>query len=1453
MKKVFFLICLVFLICLSINVASAFGPVDFWKLQNNVLKPLKDTWTIGGNATLPVINSTTTNSDNLTVYSDLVVDYLTAGSIPFIGASKGLTQNNNDLYYDYTNNRVGIGTNSPDEKLEVVGTSTLNLIDASNYRIKNVADPIDDLDAVNKAYYDAGFTGGVSWQDEVLNILDFTTSEPAAPSVGDRYITNATGTMSVTGQYGYSQHIYTWDTADWATTTPLNKMGVKNIADGNLYVFNQTDWVWNSIGSSWAHSVLLDVKGSTEQYHVSFNQYLNMFVKGADDTDDLSEGATNLFYSDARVDTRVQGQSYTVTGDWVFNNPVTVDNPTSDLHAVNWITMLDYLQGFTWKVPVLDKDLSTPPVSPTLGDRYIVAGTAANWYDTDWSARQPLDLSSTDVSAAQIDYPVLIKLTDSGNTIFSTAQSDGDDILFTNEDGDKIKHEIESYNATNELLVWVKIPYLSSTSTTNIYVYYGNASCGSQQEVANTWDSDYEIVYHLDEASGSADDSTGVYDGSNTNVTYSATGKIGKGYDFNGTSAYTDTNCTTDLSGTGDFTIEAWMEADSSTEVYGITQTHTAPSYTSDFIFFYNGASNLWWMRSKQLAEPGGFTATNFNHVVMAWDQSAGTYEGFVNGVSAGTSASISGYGGINSIKLASRGDATSSFWDGVMDEMRISTSLRSDDYILTTYNITSDPASFISFGAEETLTASGDWAGHINDITEWDSVNWTFDAPSAGWAIIVVDEDLQYVYDGSKWIVSSGALGAHNVTTGIQGGKTNEYYHFEASEYTEVTNWLDDVVLSDGGAMNIGAGDFTTTGDISSDDVTATGVITGNQVVAAGSVSSHPSGIGAYLELYVLSGTTARILPFDGASYYDLAIGDWNSGDPNIMLKTGGAVGINEGSPATKLHVAGDGYFEGESDTEQLTVRGHTTQLDNTFVVEQSDGTDIFTVDNNGDTITSGSSTTTGNLVVASSTDSQGSMYVDSLTGHVGIGTTTPFHTLDIDQIDMRLNGGHHNSDVHIYFGNTPSGHDDFFLDNYDTTYFNDNGQTFVLTDDTYIDGGAIIAGDATTTGSFQIGDLSTGLRVETVAVTGQGNYKMLSGVGAGGAVDVFTVETGLFIHDSNDAAVNDPSIFFFSNDWLTYSLLQYSPTNDQFSVLANNGLFVLGKTTATNGFEADPSGKGDLDLIYFDMPPLIGNNDAGNEANLFWEAEDDGNNNYDAGRFGLEITQNTDSDTDTEFNFSVSDASTLTEVFNISPNGVSTTKDINLTGIVKTTNSVATEQQQLQSFWPFKYIDGLGVNDTGMYFNAIAGYIEHQYQGNVFFKTSITGLATYLGNTNDHRLLFSSGATNTGLIEWKEDEDYFNMDSTIFSGAVTTTGNFMVASSTDSTGSLYVDSLTGRVGIGTTTPRSSLSIDNGGSLIIGEADDRAGQALCFLVGGKIGYCSDAVDASGQCTCNAL
>ena len=55
------------------------------------------------------------------------------------------------------------------------------------------------------------------------------------------------------------------------------------------------------------------------------------------------------------------------------------------------------------------------------------------------------------------------------------------------------------------------------------------------------------------------------------------------------------------------------------------------------------------------------------------------------------------------------------------------------------------------------TATATGDWAGHENDIAQYKSTAWEFYTPSEGWKTYVRDENLQYYFNGSAWAIDPG------------------------------------------------------------------------------------------------------------------------------------------------------------------------------------------------------------------------------------------------------------------------------------------------------------------------------------------------------------------------------------------------------------------------------------------------------------------------------------------------------------------------------------------------------------------------------------------------------------------------------------------------------------------------------------------------------------------------
>ncbi len=93
------------------------------------------------------------------------------------------------------------------------------------------------------------------------------------------------------------------------------------------------------------------------------------------------------------------------------------------------------------------------------------------------------------------------------------ANANGYDIGFYADSGGttKLKWEVEKYDGvTGNLIAWVKIPSVSSSSDTVFYLMYGDSTINTDQsDPPNTWDSNFKSVWHLGNGSTlSLNDST---------------------------------------------------------------------------------------------------------------------------------------------------------------------------------------------------------------------------------------------------------------------------------------------------------------------------------------------------------------------------------------------------------------------------------------------------------------------------------------------------------------------------------------------------------------------------------------------------------------------------------------------------------------------------------------------------------------------------------------------------------------------------------------------------------------------------------------------------------------------------------------------------------------------------------------------------------------------------------
>ncbi len=104
------------------------------------------------------------------------------------------------------------------------------------------------------------------------------------------------------------------------------------------------------------------------------------------------------------------------------------------------------------------------------------------------------------------NYQVLVELSDSFK--FSQAQSDGDDLRFTNWSGDILPYWIESYDSLNEeAKIWVKVDSIPASDTTSIIMYYGNPQASGASDFDATFTKDSVLdglvaLWHMDEGSG---------------------------------------------------------------------------------------------------------------------------------------------------------------------------------------------------------------------------------------------------------------------------------------------------------------------------------------------------------------------------------------------------------------------------------------------------------------------------------------------------------------------------------------------------------------------------------------------------------------------------------------------------------------------------------------------------------------------------------------------------------------------------------------------------------------------------------------------------------------------------------------------------------------------------------------------------------------------------------------
>ena len=435
----------------------------------------------------------------------------------------------------------------------------------------------------------------------------------------------------------------------------------------------------------------------------------------------------------------------------------------------------------------------------------------ADWL-SGWQYKMKLTIDDDDVSAGLTNFPVLVHLSGSSgitgedvSCVFDELGANSKKIAVVTEGGTQCYVEIEKWDETTKhAWLWVKVPYISSSSPTELYLYYDSSQGDNTTYVGDTnsgaaenvWDPDFLAVYHMrDGASTSAiyDSTSNDNDGTKKAAAEPAvttSGKIADAQVFDGSD---DNIILADPSDYNSviFSFSAWVKMDGDGSghdaAFGIGDKDTNDDRL--YIRLGGGSTGSLTDESMMMARKTGGTLTHiagvennasalydggWHHIGLVADTEYAFYlDGVKQTTTAATGSNDGSWGAISNVDQAELGRIVNNVntpdFDGVMDEVQIADANRSDAWMKATYESGRDD--FITYDAtgtfyvyKETHPADCDYdfgfSGDLGMFTLNDGggpesaqftvpygvYNITEDVPTTGWDL------LQVTYSCGLW-----------------------------------------------------------------------------------------------------------------------------------------------------------------------------------------------------------------------------------------------------------------------------------------------------------------------------------------------------------------------------------------------------------------------------------------------------------------------------------------------------------------------------------------------------------------------------------------------------------------------------------------------------------------------------------------------------------------------------
>ena len=332
--------------------------------------------------------------------------------------------------------------------------------------------------------------------------------------------------------------------------------------------------------------------------------------------------------------------------------------------------------------------------------------------------RKALTVRGSEVSGSLASFPIMVSLTDSD--LRTHAAASGLDLCFADADGQSLlPFEIERWDSeSGSLLSWVALPELTAGVDREFFLYYGSGSELDRATPSAVWDDDYLGVYHGADSS----DASGYGHGARAVGARVEEGMLGATYVFDGRDDYLELS----QGGFDDLfvqptTIEAWIrlsgfgEDDLGRIMDKASDTGPDRGWSlfvrDDFLrsqtlcFAHDRSGGV----SRWVAPDGSIRVGTWTHVAVVYAATLSEPRIYLDGIAIDVISAAAGGGALrddadSDLRIGNHSSLTSRTFDGAVDEVRISTTARSRDWLATQVKNQQEPDAFMSVGEQQVV-----------------------------------------------------------------------------------------------------------------------------------------------------------------------------------------------------------------------------------------------------------------------------------------------------------------------------------------------------------------------------------------------------------------------------------------------------------------------------------------------------------------------------------------------------------------------------------------------------------------------------------------------------------------------------------------------------------------------------------------------------------------------------